>query len=428
MSRLRASSMPATLATLGGLALGLALGIALHATGSRVAIEIASRVGTIGTLWTNALRMMVLPIVVTNLLLAIARVGDTRDVGRLAWRSLLVFTLLLAAGAAFALTVTPWALRGYSPGAGALGSLSNVSRDAAAAVAGAKALSLDDWLVGLLPTNVLRAAADDEILPIVLFTALFALALTRVRAERRQPVIALFEGLNDAALALLHWVLIVAPIGVFALGLLLGAHTGSASLGAFAYWVALVSGVILAFTALLYPLTVLLARVPLSRFARAALPAQTVAVATRSSLASLPALIEGSSAHLALPPAVTGLVLPLAVSTFKVNRTLSSVSKVLFLGALYGVHLSAGQLASFVVLVVLVSFSTPGIPSGGTIATIPLYLAAGIPIEGVVMLNALDAIPDIFKTLANVTGDLSAAALVARWSRSGANPAAPARG
>jgi proton glutamate symport protein len=167
---------------------------------------------------------------------------------------------------------------------------------------------------------------------------------------------------------------------------------------------------------LLYPLAALLGRVSIARLAHALAPAQIVAASTRSSLASLPALIEGAERRLGLPGPVTGLVLPLAVATFKLNRTVSSTAKLMFLAHVYGIPLDPGQIGVFVATVLLISFSTPGIPSAGTLTTLPVYLSFGIPIEGILVLNAVDAIPDIFKTVLNVTGDMSAAAMVARFA------------
>jgi Na+/H+-dicarboxylate symporter len=160
--------------------------------------------------------------------------------------------------------------------------------------------------------------------------------------------------------------------------------------------------------------------VPLGRFSRAILPAQIVAVSTRSSIAALPALLEGAERDLQLRPSVSGFVLPLAVSAFKVNRTVSSTAKLLFLAYLYNVDLSAVQIGSFFVAVLIMSFSAVGVPNGGSaFKTLPFYVAAGIPVAGVVILEAVEDIPDIFKTATNVTGNMTAAAIVARLAPEG---------
>jgi Na+/H+-dicarboxylate symporter len=142
-----------------------------------------------------------------------------------------------------------------------------------------------------------------------------------------------------------------------------------------------------------------------------------VAVGTRSSLASLPALVAGGQQHLGLPPSATGFVLPLAVASFKLNMVVSGPVKLLFLAHVFQVPLGLPQMATFLITDLILSFSTAGIPSMGTVRSIPAYLAAGIPLEGVLMLNAVDTIPDIFKTLTNVTADMSAATVLSRRER-----------
>jgi Na+/H+-dicarboxylate symporter len=159
-------------------------------------------------------------------------------------------------------------------------------------------------------------------------------------------------------------------------------------------------------------------RVSIGAFARAVAPAQLVAVSTRSSIASLPALVEGARTNLDLPESSTSFVLPLTVSLFKVNRTISATSKLLFLAHVYALPLSSGTIVTFIASVVVLSFTSIGVPNGGSaFKTLPAYLAAGLPIEGIIMAEAVETIPDIMKTVLNVTGDMSAAALLSRASR-----------
>jgi Na+/H+-dicarboxylate symporter len=184
--------------------------------------------------------------------------------------------------------------------------------------------------------------------------------------------------------------------------------------------VILLSGLLLAFTFALYPVGSVGGGVPVRRFARALVKPQAVAFSTRSSLASLPALMEGATADLRLSPAVSGFVLPLSVSTFKAHRTISDPLELLFLAHLYGITLDASQIATFFVTILVLSFSAVGIPSGGySFKTLPAFLAVGIPLEGVVILKAVDVIPDLFKTLLNVTADMTAATVVARFVAGG---------
>jgi Na+/H+-dicarboxylate symporter len=138
-----------------------------------------------------------------------------------------------------------------------------------------------------------------------------------------------------------------------------------------------------------------------------------MAIATRSSLASLPALIEGARRELGDRPAVSGFVLPLSVATFKINTPISDLVGPLFLAQLYGVPLSATQIATMTIVTIAMSFSNPGIPSGGLfVVTAPVMLSVGLPLDGIALLVAADTIPDIFNTVVNVTGDMAVAAMI----------------
>ena len=273
-------------------------------------------------------------------------------------------------------------------------------------------------MVGLIPGNIFQALSSGEILPLLLFTVFFGLAVAHLAPERRELLNRIFRALADAMMVLVGWILKATPLGVFALSFEMAVHTGVQATGFMAFFVALVSGLMLLCTGLLYPVTAVLGRASIRRFARAVAPAQLVAVSTRSSLAALPALVEGARDHLALPASATGFVLPLSVSAFKVNRTMSSTVKLLFLAHVFHVHLGPAELATFLVTVIVLSFSNVGIPGGGaTLMTLPAYLAAGVPLAGVVILEAAMTSPDFFRTLLNVTGDMSAATILSRSTR-----------
>jgi proton glutamate symport protein len=273
------------------------------------------------------------------------------------------------------------------------------------------------WLLALIPANPFQAAAAGDILPILVFTVAFAAAAARLPDEQRGLIAAVSRAGVDAMMVVIGWVLAVLPIGVFSLCVDFASRVGLGVTGVIASYVVLLCAALVLAALLLYPLTGLAGRVSIARFARAVAPAQAVAVSTRSSLAALPALVEGARRHLALPDSATGFVLPLSVGVFKLNRTVSSPLKLLFLAHVFGIRLQPEQLAAFLAIQVALSFSTAGVPSMGTVRSIPAYVAVGIPLEGVVLLDAMEAIPDVFKTLLNVTGDMSAAAILSRGER-----------
>src|SRR5262249_40986666 len=158
-------------------------------------------------------------------------------------------------------------------------------------------------------------------LPILVFTVAFALAASRLPAEPRVLIASVSRAVVDAMMVMIGWVLAVLPLGVFSLCIDFASRVGLRVTGVIASWIMLLCAALILATILLYPLPAALGGVSLARFARAAAPAQAVAASTRSSLAALPALIEGGRRHLALPDSSTGFVLPLSVGVFKMNRT-----------------------------------------------------------------------------------------------------------
>ena len=399
------------------LAVGLGLGILGNATGAPFFDRAAEWTKAVGNLWISALQLTVLPLVITNLLAAICGAG-VKFVGKLGVRVFVLFIGLLIAAGTFAILLTPLFLSRLPVDPGITATLiaaaeSTKVSGSSTALTNAPPVSISEWVGRLLPTNLLEAGMRGDILPLLLFTALFALAVTQLPADKHLLLANVFQALAEAMMQLVRWILIATPIGVFALTYVLALKTGVSMGGLLGAYVVIASLIMVLFTLLLYPLSVFAGRTTIREFARGVAPAQLVAISTRSSIASLPALIEGARDRLRLPSSATSFLLPLSVSVFKVNRPISSIVKLMLVAHLYGVDLTPTKLTVFLVTVVLISFTAPGIPqSGPGFKTIPAYLAAGVPIEGILVLEAIESIPDIFKTLLNVTGDMSVATLL----------------
>ena len=399
--------------------IGLGVGLAAGAVAGEVGISDGGVdvVDSLGALWTRALRMTVIPLVIANLVVAVACNPHIARFGRLAMGVFALFAGMLAVAGAFTVVVAPPVVGALAIEPVPVDSWSvDVPDSLRAAADGAQTRpTFGEWLIELVPVNPIAAAADDQLLPLIVFTLAFAFAMTRITPRRRELLGGLFEAVAEAMLTLVHWILWFTPLGVFALAFSFTARSGLGAATVLVQFVVVLSAALVAFTALLYAMAVVGGRVPLGRFAHAVTPAQLVAVSTRSSLASLPALLDGAKERLRLPREICGFALPLAVSTFKVNRTISSPIKLFFLAQLAGIELGVADTLTFVLTVMILSFSTLGIPSGGwTFSTLPAYLALGIPIEGYVLFKAVDTIPDVFKTLVNVTGDMTATTILAR--------------
>ncbi|HUQ48325.1 MAG TPA: dicarboxylate/amino acid:cation symporter [Gemmatimonadaceae bacterium] len=392
----------------------IVLGTIIGALGSEALLNAADALAPLGTLWVNAIRMTVIPLVISLLITGIASASDVKAIGRIGKRSLIVFVTLSATVAVVGIPLM-WALYSLLPRivtarpelpAGAAAAASEVASSG-------QVQTVAGWLTSLIPTNPVAAAANGAMLPLIVFTLLLAVAIARGLPETRKPLVDFFRALGDAMLMLVRWVILLAPIGVFALVLPLAAHAGGAMAGGIGFYVGAYSVGCIIVILLLYPVVAVFGGIPVGRFARAALPSQLIAFSSSSSIASLPALIE-SAERLALPPAITGFVLPLAVSTFKIAAPVSWTAGALFVGWFYGVPLGARELATVAIAAVFLSFGVPGIPRGAFIMLTPLFAAIGLPVEGIGILIAVDALPDVFATTLNVTGDLAAASLVAK--------------
>ena len=399
----------AALQALIALIVGLALGIAASMSGWPTATRAVGWIEPIGTMWVSAIRMTVIPLIVSALIVAVAGTAP-RTVGRLGTRAFVVFFVLLSICAAMTALLAPLLFEGLRIDPVAAQAI----RAGVAPVQRPELPSFTTWVVSLVPSNPIKAATDGAMLPLVVFSLAFGLALGRLDVEVRSPLVAFFRGLSEASTILVRAVLRLAPIGVFALALALATRLGTSVVGAVGYYVLVHVSLLLLAVILLYVVVVVVARTSLLKFARAALPAQIVAVTTRSSLAALPAMLTSAEVTLGLPRAVTSFALPLATSVFRFNSAVSWVVVAIFAARLYGIELLPGQIVSIAASSVLMSFSVPGIPSASLFVIAPFLAAAGIPPEAIGVLIAIDLLPDVFKTFANVTGHLASVTILGR--------------
>ena len=407
--------MSPTARVLAGLAAGALLGLALDAVNPDVAVRVADVAQPLGRLWLNALQMTVVPLVLALIVVGVNTASDAAASGRVARRAIGVFIVILVAGALLAAFAAPaiFALFPRSPAlAAALGKTVAGPAPVVATVGWA------DWFNGIVPSNAIMAAAQSAMLPLVVFALFFGFALTRIEADRRALVVNFFQAIADAMIVVVRWVLWAAPAGVFALILAVCARAGLHMLGALGIYVLVECLLYLAVTVLMLPVAVLWGGERARRFVAALAPPQVVALSTQSSLASMPAMLESAGARLGYPTHVNALVLPMAVSLFRLTSPVQYVTSACFIAWAFGMDLGVAQLVLGALLAVVISLGSVGLPGQVSFmaTNLPVAQAMGVPVGPLGLMLAVDTLPDALATLGNVTADLTATSVVAKQS------------
>lgn len=398
------------------LVLGLAAGLAATHVGQS-ADALVGVLQPVGTLWVASIRMAIIPFVVASLLVGVGGAADTRAITALGARGFGLFVILLSITGVFSMAVGPAIFGMLHIDPVAAEALRAGAGDAGATmVESARQLpSIAQWLTDLVPVNPIKAAADGALLPLIVFSIAMGAAVTRVEKRYRDALLDAMRAVQDASLAIMRFALALAPAGVFALAFALAARVGLSAAGALATYMGVVALICTAFCLLiLYPLAAWFGGVSILTFARALLPAQAVAFSTRSSLAAYPAMIEAARTKLGLSEPVIDFLMPVMIAMFRVGAVVGMIAGATFVAALYAIPLGPMQYLTLGVISVATSFSVPGIPAGAIIMMVPALLAIGLPAEGVGVLLAVDTIPDMFRTVANVTADFTVAVVLDR--------------
>lgn len=392
------------------LALGLAAGIALAAQAPGAVDQAVGVAQPIGTMWLNALRMTIVPLVVALLVTGIAATAQAARASKLAFRAIVLFLVVLWISSATGAAVTLGLLSAFPLG-GELATALRASFADAAPVDNVPPFS--EFLQAMIPTNPVAAAANDAFLPLIIFTAAFAFAVTRLPEGPRTTLTDFFQAVADAMLVLIGWVLLLAPIGVAALAFVVGAKTGTAAFGALVHYVLIVSAVGGVVWLAAWPVAWLGGGVSPLAFTRAVAPAHAVAISTQSSLASLPAMLKGAE-RLGIPMVKAGVVLPLAVAIFRATGPCMNLAVAVYVAHVFGIELTPTALAAGIAAAAITTLGAVSLP--GSISFIssiaPIALAMGVPIEPLALLVAVETLPDIMRTMGNVAMDVAATATV----------------
>jgi Na+/H+-dicarboxylate symporter len=407
--------MSPTARVLAGLAAGAVLGLALDAMHPALAVRVADVAQPLGRLWLNALQMTVVPLVLALIVVGVNTATDAAASGRVARRAIGVFIAILVAGALLAAFAAPAIFALFPRNPGLTAALGKVVAGPAATAA---PMGWADWFNGIVPSNAIMAAAQSAMLPLVVFGLFFGFALTRIDVQRRALVVNFFQAIADAMIVVVRWVLWMAPLGVFALILAVCARAGLHMLGALGIYVLVECLLYLSVTVLMLPVAVLWGGERPRRFIVALAPPQVVALSTQSSLASMPAMLESAGIRLGYPAHVNALVLPMAVSLFRLTSPVQYVTSACFIAWAFGIELGAAQLVLGALLAVVISLGSVGLPGQVSFmaTNLPVAQAMGVPVGPLGLMLAVDTLPDALATLGNVTGDLTATCVVARQS------------
>jgi len=393
---------------------GLGIGVIAGVSGSTRTIAVLHAIAPLGALWINAVRMTVVPLVVALLFTSIVGSERSSAIGRQAMIAVVTFAGILLMSVVVAWAIAPSLMGDLHVTPETSASLRMTVNTTASAMRTQidQMPGVREWLIGLVPSNAIKAAADGAMLPLILFTSLFAFGARQIAPDGRAALAAFFSSIAEVMTVIVEWTIVVAPIGVFALIVGPASESGAAMAGAIGYYIIAISLLLALFALLLYPIAHVCG-VNARAFARGVLPAQAVALASGSSLASLPALMAGAN-ELSVPRQISGFILPLGVGVFKAAAPVTWTMGALFVAKMYGVPLSSGAVLWIALTAAAASFSIPGVPQASFLVMSGVLASMGVPAEGVALLIAADTIPDLMGTMANVTGDLVATIVVAR--------------
>jgi Na+/H+-dicarboxylate symporter len=387
-----------------GLVGGLALGLVASITGFPLLLRIAQGIEPLGGAFVNLLKMVVLPLIASVIFVGVSSLGDLRRLGRMG-----AITMVFLAAAA---------IIGVLTGMGTMGLLLPWASESASqtiattSVEASTTLRPFQFVLDLIPSNPFQAAAEGALLPLIVFTVLLAAASGALPKRERNLLHDLARAVAAALIKLVHWILWLAPVGVFALAAPVTSRAGWAMLESLLMFVlAVLIGLSLYIGLVYLPIVKLIARRPVRSFLKACVAPQAIAAAATSSPATVPAMLEAAD-ELEVSQPVSGFVIPLGAGIGRGGSAVFQGAGIVFLAWLYGIPLATGGIGAAVLATFIVSFAVASIPGGSVLSMAPAINTVGIPLDGLAILLSVDRIPDMARTATNVTGTMTATVLV----------------
>ncbi len=371
----------------------------------------------IGTLFLNALKMLIVPLVVSSIIVGISGIGSGNAFGKLGLKTLLYYmtTSLLAilVGLVIVNMVAPGMVDG-EPAKHLVG-LSENTGDVVARVEGKGAGDLVGVFLRMVPANVIAAAADGQMLGLIFFSLLFGFFMTRIEKKYADSMQAFWQGVFQVMMKITDWVMLFAPIGVFGLVAKVVASTGySAFVPLMWFFLSVIAGLAVHFLIVLPLLLYLVGRVnPLNHY-RAMAPALLTAFSTSSSAATLPLSMECVEKNAGVSNRTSSFVLPLGATINMDGTALYECVAAIFIAQAYGIELGFVQQFTIVLMALVTSIGVAAIPSASLVAIAIILAAVGLPVEAIGLILAVDRILDMCRTSVNVFSDSCGAVIIAR--------------
>ncbi len=373
----------------------------------------------LGTLFMNALKMLIVPLIMSSIITGIAGISDGGAMGRLGGKTLLYYltTTLLAVlvGLMMVNLFTPGLIDG-EPAREMINSLGETNTaDIAARVQGRGAGDVVDIFIRMIPENIVQAAAQGKMLGLIFFSLLFGYFMTRIEGAPARVLKDFWQGIFAVMMKITDWVMLFAPIGVFALVAKVVASTGFAAFEPLIVFFFTVLGALAVHAFIVLPaLLRFVGRVSPLRHYRAMAPALLTAFSTASSSATLPITMECVEKNAGVSNQTTSFVLPLGATVNMDGTALYECVAALFIAQAYGLELNFATQFTVVLVALLTSIGVAGIPAASLVAITIILTAIGLPIEAVGLILAVDRILDMLRTSVNVFSDSCGAVLIGR--------------
>ena len=403
-----------------GLVAGLVVGLIANLSGIEQLQTLIGGLQPFGTAWIRLITMIVIPLVVASLLVGTASLGDLRKVGRIGGKTLVYYMTTTAIAVTIGLVIS----QVIRPGSG----IDPATRDALSAeltgqaqgsmLLAAEKPSTVETLLNMIPRNPVAAAANMDLLPLIVFTIIFGAAVATLQEDRKNAVLNFFNGVNDASMVVINWVMVLAPYAVFALISAIVATFGLDLLRSLiTYALVVVLGLAL-HVAVTYSLAArFLAGLNPLAFFKSIMKAPLIAFSTSSSNATLPVTMETAEDEVGVSKQVSSFVLPLGATINMDGTALYQAVAVMFIAQIYAIPLGFGAQLTVVLTATLASVGAAGVPSAGIITLIIVLQSVGLGDQvevGIALILGVDRILDMLRTSVNVTGDITASAVIAR--------------